>query len=152
MKTRTAEIAQGAPRSSILLHSFEVALGLLFPILGAGIMLGGVSIHDNPLPTWLVMLWGACLCVGGPLMLCGLLRQGRSSRARDVERAGLYLAGSAWLSLGVVAATLGGGFSLTAQGALVAFACFARAYTLGRVSRAAARIEATVQREAGSGL
>lgn len=86
---------------------FEVAISVLFVL--TAINFGQQLIHLPKayphvglleLPVWLLWIWGAMVFVGGVFMFAGTVVGPYLRLHRGVEKAGLWLAGMAWLTLG----------------------------------------------------
>lgn len=98
--------------TSFLAHPFEVAVALLFGT--SAYNLAQAEIGDEPgytllnLPTPIIWAWVACLGLGAVLVLSGLVRGPETLSGGTLERAGLYLAATAWVTLGISVASFYG--------------------------------------------
>lgn len=131
---------------SLVLNPFEIAIGILSVLIGVAFLLSGL--HYTPrsailiLPDWLILAWAALLLGGGLAMIVGVTWRGTSGTGRAVERAGLALVISAWLTYAISIASiswhlwLGAAFGLT-----FSISCALRIVALNRVDRALAHAQ-----------
>jgi len=127
-----------------LAEPFEITLGLIVLIAAASNIQtivtyppGAPHVGLLSLPTPILYTWIGFMGLGGLLMIGGLLAGATRTRARAIERAGLWLSGSVWLVSCVVVFVLErSAWSTIAQGAAIVFGCVLRWLSLRKVERA----------------
>jgi hypothetical protein len=137
----------------LLAHPFEVSTAGLF--ITSAINLGQAKAQGAEqsagllaMPSLLVWAWVLSLAIGGVLVIAGVLAGTSRAVGRGLETAGLYLAASAWTTLGVALigpADLLGWLPVF----IVAAGCVLRLIALARLNRVALKV-AEVRRDGGA--
>lgn len=125
------------PVAAYLADVFEWAFAGLFIISSISIVNSGFRVSatmgaaDHRMVfVPIAVAWAVSLFLAGLLMIVGLSKKKNAILGVAVERAGLYIATGAWMSLLAVGTFGGASLETLAQYTLVALACFGRSVAI----------------------
>lgn len=130
--------------------AFELLIAWLCLASGASLALGAPPPNSvqRVLPSWLIHTWGLTLCVGGLLIVTGVMIRHRSRTKLErlvlglrIERAGLVPLAAASAVFGLVICVVGGWRGAFAAGTYLAFAaaCLCRTSEAAETERGLAK-------------